>query len=179
MQAPFLVGDKVYLRGVTQNDVGEKYLRWMNDPEVTRYMGWRAFPSSKQAISDYIASQHNSHSLFLAIVDKSTDEHVGNVHLGPIDWVHRRAELAMLLGETDFWGKGYMSEVFELVTQHAFQVLNLHKLKAGTESGNIGALKVFNKAGWVEEGRLKAETYREGEFRDMVLFASFCNRENG
>lgn len=173
MQAPFLIGEKVYLRGVAVDDVSEKYLRWMNDPQVTKYMGWRAFPSSKEAIKDYIESRRGESSLFLAIVEKETDEHIGNVHLGPIDWVHRRAELAMLLGETDFWGQGYMSEVFALITQHAFECLNLHKLKAGTEVGNSGAVKVFQKSGWIEEGRLRAETFREGAYRDMVLFACF------
>jgi RimJ/RimL family protein N-acetyltransferase len=145
----------------------------MNDPEVTRYMGWRAFPSTRQAILEYVQRPRANESLFLAVVEKHSNRHIGNLHLGPIDWVHRRAELAMMLGEKDAWGKGYMTEAFELIIDHAFNVLNLHKLKAGTEVENRGAVRLFQKTRWIEEGRLRCETFREGAWRDLILFACF------
>jgi RimJ/RimL family protein N-acetyltransferase len=173
MKNPFLVGERVYLRAVSEEDVTDRYQSWLSDPEVTRYMGWRAFPASRESIAEYVRSRRSGESLFLAIIEKRTDLHLGNIHLGPIDWVHRRAELAMLLGERSAWGKGLMTEAFELVTGHAFNALNLHKLKAGTDEGNIGAVRVFQKTGWVEEGRLRQETFREGAYRDLILFAKF------
>lgn len=173
MKAPFLVGKNIYLRAVEPEDVTDRYVAWLSDPQTTRFMGWRAFPSSRESIAEYVRSRRQGQSLFLAVVEKRTDRHLGNLHLGPIDWVHRRSELAMLLGERGAWGKGYMTEAFELVIDHAFNALNLHKLKAGTDEGNAAAVRVFQKTGWVEEGRLRHETFREGAWRDLILFARF------
>ena len=173
MKSPFLVGKAIYLRPVCEEDATDRYVAWLSDPEVTRYLGWRAFPSTKHEILEYLRQQRSGESLFLAIVVKATDLHIGNIHLGPIDWVNRRAELAMLLGEKSAWGKGYMTEAFELVIHHAFSALNLHKLKAGTEAENLAAIRVFQKTGWIEEGRLRQETFRAGTYQDLVLFGRF------
>jgi [ribosomal protein S5]-alanine N-acetyltransferase len=172
-EAPFLVGEKVLLRAVTDADVTDQYVAWLSDHEVTRFMGWRGFPSARHQVAEYVRAQEADDTLFLAIVSRQDQAHVGNIHLGPIDWVHRRAELAMILGDKAAWGKGYMTEAFELVIRHAFHTLNLHKLKAGTEAENAAAIRVFHKTGWVDEGRLRQETFRDGEFRDLVLFARF------
>lgn len=173
MKLPFLVGNKVYLRQVTEADVTDAYIGWMSDPEVTRYMGWRSFPLSRKEILDYVANQRVPDNLLLAIVMKRNDEHIGNVHLGPIDWVNRRSELSMVIGDKTAWNKGYMTEAFQLATRHAFLALNLNKLKAGTDAGNSAAVNLFRKTGWVEEGLMKRETFREGSYRDIIVFARF------
>jgi len=173
MKLPFLIGDKIYLRQVTEADVADTYIGWMSDPEVTRYMGWRAFPLTCKEILDYVAGQRVFENLLLAVVVKEMDKHIGNIHLGPIDWVNRRTELSMMIGDKASWGKGYMNEAFDLVIKHAFLVLNLNKLKAGTDTGNSAAVRLFRKTGWVEEGILRRETFREGEYRDIIVFARF------
>ncbi|HEX9880289.1 MAG TPA: GNAT family protein [Candidatus Binatia bacterium] len=176
VKLPFLVGKEIYLRQVTEADVTDAYVGWMSDPEVTRYMGWRAFPLSRKEILEYVANQRMPDHLLLAIVLKQEDRHIGNVHLGPIDWVHRRSELSMVMGDKTAWGKGYMTEAFGLIIAHAFSVLNLNKLKAGTEAGNPAAVRLFHKTGWVEEGVLRRETFREGSYRDIIVFAKFNER---
>jgi RimJ/RimL family protein N-acetyltransferase len=175
MRFPFLIGRGLYLRPLTEQDVSERYVAWMNDPEVTKYMGWRAFPSTSQEITDYVRSKKRGDSLFLALIIRRGEKHIGNIHLGPIDWVHRRAELSMMIGDKSAWGKGYMTEAFNLVIHHAFTTLNLNKLKAGTEADNAPSIKVFRKTGWVEEGRLRREFFRDGTYRDLIQFARFSD----
>jgi len=174
VRQPFLIGKRIYLRGVTEADVDDRYVSWMSDPDVTRYLGWRTFPLARADILEYVRSQHGPDALLLAIVLRTGDRHVGNIHVGPIDWVHRRAELSMMLGDRRAWGRGYMREAFELVIAHAFSTLNLHKLKAGTDADNEAAVRLFQATGWREEGRLRRETFREGCYRDIVLFARFA-----
>ena len=176
VKLPFVIGKDIYLRQVTDTDVTDTYVGWMSDPEVTRYMGWRAFPLSRKEILEYVATQCMPENLLLAIVLKGDDRHVGNIHLGPIDWVHRRSELSMVMGDRTAWGKGCMTEAFDLIIAHAFCVLNLNKLKAGTEVGNAAAVRLFQKTGWVEEGILRRETFRDGSYRDIIVFAKFNNQ---
>ena len=173
MKYPFWVGEKLYLRVLSEEDVTDEYVSWLSDRDVTKYMTWRAFPSTPTDIREYIKGKKRGESLFLGMLEKKTDKHIGNINLGPIDWINRRAEVSMMIGNKDYWGKGYMTEAFELVINHAFNTLNLNKLKAGTEADNISAVNLFEKTGWVREGLLKNETFRDGNFHDMVLFARF------
>lgn len=169
----FLKGEKLYLRILTKKDINERYLSWLNDTEVVRFMRHRAFPTTFKALEEFIASRRWPNDLTLAIIDKKTNKHIGNIGLTSIDWVNRKAELGMLLGDKLFWNKGYMSEAFNLMTEHAFQRMNLHKLYAGTESDNKAAVALFKKMGWQLEGRFKEETYRDGKYVDVVRFAIF------
>lgn len=173
MKVPFLVGKKMYLRILTKEDINERYLAWLNDRECTRYMRHRVFPTSVEALEQFVASRTWPNDLTLAIVDKKTHKHIGNIGLSSIDWVNRKAELGMLMGDKSFLNRGYMSEAFALVTEHAFETMNLHKLYAGTETDNNPSVALFKKMGWRIEGTLRGETYRDGKYIDVVRFAIF------
>jgi RimJ/RimL family protein N-acetyltransferase len=173
LKLPFLIGKKLYLRILKKGDINDRYLSWVNDHEVVRFMRHRVFPTTAKALEEFIASRKWPGDLMLAIIDKKTDRHIGNIGLTSIDWVNRKAELGMLLGEKSFWNKGYMSESFQLMTDHAFQKMNLNKLYAGTEKDNKAAIALFKKMGWKTEGEFKQETYRDGRYIDVVRFAIF------
>ena len=177
MKFPFLIGEKIYLRVLVESDINEEYLSWINDPEVTKYMRWRAFPTTIDNIRDFIKEKKTPDYIFLAIIDKETDTHIGNILLGPINWINHSSDLSMMIGSKKFWGKGYMSEAFNLITNHAFNILNLHKLKAGTEKENESSIKLFKKLGWVEEGLLKEHVLYNGKYHDVLLFAIFNKNE--
>ena len=94
----------------------------------------------------------NKDNIFLAIVLKDNKKHIGNIKIGPINWYHRLAEIGIMIGEKDCWGKGYAAEAISLLADFAFSKLNLHKLTAGCYEQNQGSLKAFQKAGFeVEE----------------------------
>lgn len=173
MRLPFLVGKKLYLRVLTPEDINEKYLSWLNDAECVKFMRHRVFPSTFKSLEEFINSRQAPNSMTLAIIDKKTNKHIGNIGLTSIDFINRRAELGMLMGDKSFWNKGYMSEAFDLVAEHAFGKMNIHKLYAGTESDNAASVALFKKKGWQVEGTLKKETYRDGRYIDVVRFAIF------
>ena len=173
LSAPFLIGRKLYLRILTKKDINQRYLNWLNDPDVIRFMRHRAFPTSIESLESFVTSQKWPNDLLLAIVDKKTDTHIGNIGISSIDWVNRKAELGMVLGDRSFWNKGYMSEAFNLVIEHAFSRMNLHKLYAGTEKDNKSAVALFKKTGWVIEGDLKDETFRDKKYINILRFAIF------
>lgn len=166
----FIEGERLYLRGVTLADVNEKYLGWMNDPTVTQFLESRFYPHSMESLHQFVsAMQNDRHSLFLAIVLKDGDRHIGNIKLGSINWIHRFAEIGLLIGEKDCWGKGYATEAIQLLTTFAFNTLNLHHLTAGCYAENMGSAKAFLKAGWVQEGLRKSYFYSNGKYVDEIL----------
>jgi RimJ/RimL family protein N-acetyltransferase len=111
----------------------------------------------------------------LAICDQESNKHIGNIKLDNFDWVSRTCELGVLIGEKDFWGKGIGSEVCKLTIKYAFEQLNIRKILLAVYAHNIGAIKVYEKLGFVNEGTLRQHIWSNGAYVDkhyMGLFAS-------
>jgi len=166
----FLEGERIYLRDVWPSDVNDAYHRWMNAPEVTRFLESRFHAHSIEGLRDYVEGKRGDRdNVFLAIVLKDRDRHVGNIKLGPINWFHRFADIGIMIGEKDCWGKGYAGEAIKLLVDHAFAELNLHKLTAGCYSTNQGSVKAFQKVGFEIEGVRKKYFYCDGGYVDHIL----------
>ena len=166
----FLIGKRIGLRDVRPADVNEAYYRWMNEFETTRYLESRFYPNSLESIRQFVQSKvGDPNNVFLAIVRKDNDQHIGNIKLGPIHWIHRYAEIGLLIGEKSCWGQGYASEAIRLVTTYAFERLNLHKVTAGCYADNQGSEKAFLKAGFALEGVRRSHHFCDGAYVDLVL----------
>lgn len=169
-ETKFIEGERIYLREVRVSDVDAGYHRWMNDPEVTKYLETRFSPNSKESLRSFVESKAGDRdNLFLAIVLKGQDRHVGNIKLGPINWIHRSGDIGIIVGEKDCWGKGIASEAIALLSRYAFDVLNLSKLTAGCYDGNVGSMKAFQRAGFVVEGVRKSQYHCDGARVDAVM----------
>ena len=77
----FLEGDRLYLREVRLSDVNENYYGWMNDSQVTQYLESRFYPHSLESLNRYVADKlHDRDNVFLAIVLREKDRHIGNIN---------------------------------------------------------------------------------------------------
>lgn len=169
-ETAFLRGERIYLRDVQLADVNENYHRWMNDPEVTRYLESRFYPNTLEALREYVSCRRGDHnSVFFAIVLNEGDRHIGNIKLGSINWIHRLADVGIIIGEKDCWGKGYATEAIRLIARHSFNTMNLHKLIAGVYGVNAGSSHAFLKAGFVREGLYKQHYFCEGKYMDSEM----------
>jgi RimJ/RimL family protein N-acetyltransferase len=166
---PFLSGENVYLRGLVSTDATEDYTRWMNDPDVTQFLETGYFPSNVGDLEAYIESvNQDDDTVFLAIVHRDDEDHIGNIKLGPIDWIHRRADIGLVIGEKEYWGQGIATESIRLVVGYAFNRLNLHKLTAGCYANNVGSKKAFEKVGFSKEGIRTDHAHHDGSYVDLV-----------
>lgn len=166
----FIEGDRLYLREIRLSDVNEDYYRWMNDSEVTQYMESRFSGNSLESIRNFVASkQGKPDCIFLAIVLKEGDRHIGNIKLEPINRIHSHAELGIMIGNKPDWGKGYATEAIRLAVDYAFHKLNLRRVNAGCYSNNIFSLKAFKKVGFEIEGVRKEHFLFNGQYVDHIL----------
>ena len=162
-------GKKIYLREVRESDVNDEYYNWINDPEINQFLETRFFPRSKNDILSYVRKMDcNPGEIFFAICIKENDKHIGNIKLGPINWIHRKGDISLVIGNKEYWGKGIAAEAIGLVVDFAFNVLNLHKLCAGYYESNIGSAKAFAKCGFTEEGSYRQEYFFNGNFIDVI-----------
>ena len=77
----------------------------------------------------------------------------------------------IFIGEEDAAGKGYGTLAGRAAIQYAGSGLKLHKLMLRVFADNVGAVKSYQNAGFVQEAGLKDEFLQNGVYRDMLLMA--------
>jgi RimJ/RimL family protein N-acetyltransferase len=169
-----LTGERVALRPLTVDDVGERYLGWMRDPEVNQHLEARFGEHTLESLRAFVAAQsERTDTLLLAIVARETGEHVGNIKVGPLDPHHGTADVGLLIGERAWWGKGLGSEAIALATRLAAAELDARKLTASCYAANAGSAKAFMRAGWSAEGRRPAQFVgADGSVQDQLMFGT-------
>ncbi len=177
MSKKFISGENVYLRPFERQDLEGPYREWINDPEVVHFLASGTWPQTDDALNAYYESNiANDRQVLFAIVEKSSDRHIGNARIYSIDWVNRKAHRGIMIGNKDCWSKGYGSEVINLLSVYAFETLNLRKLSSTTVGDNIGIIKVNEYCGYEKEGRLREEFFRDGIYNDVVYWGLLKNK---
>ena len=85
--------------------------------------------------------------------------------------VYRKTGLLGYWLAEELWGKGIMTEAVKLVTEYAFQNLDLIRLQAGVLNKNPSSMRVLEKAGYVKEGILRRSVIKRGEILDEHVYA--------
>lgn len=171
MKAPFLEGNSIYLKDLSIEDITDEYVQWLNEPVVCSFNAHARFPNNAEKTKKYVEETNSSKLVILfAIYDKKKDIHIGNICLNKIDWVNRSAEIAIIIGNKNYWGKGVGTEAYKLVIKYAFDVLNLHRLYSGMAKVNVGMVKVAEKVGMKKEGMAKEALFKNGKYLDVVLY---------
>lgn len=169
-QSYFIEGRRLFLRELRKEDVNDRYHSWLNDPETTQFLEIRMFPLSREEILRDVAEMDGKQDiLFLAVCKKDDGSHIGNIKLGPINQIHRFADIGILIGDKACWGNGYATEAIGILSDFAFHSLNLNRLSAGMYEGNIGSFKAFENAGFKQEGILRKMRFYQGGYVDQVV----------
>ena len=101
----------------------------------------------------------------------SRKEAIGSIGLTIGQDVHRyTAEIGYWLAEP-FWGQGIMTEAVQLFAEYAFKKYDLNRIYAEPYTTNSASSRVLEKAGFLYEGRLKANVFKDGKILDQFIFA--------
>lgn len=165
----FLQGAKVYLRPLERADLNETYLGWLNDAEVTRYLETGAFPSTMQDLEKFYDAVRGCRSeVIFAVADRKTHRHLGNVKLGPIQWVHGTAMFGIMIGDKSAWGTGIGQEVTRLIVEYAFNRLDLRRIGLVVFEEHRSAVCCYEKVGFKIEGCLREQMYQDGQYKNHL-----------
>lgn len=169
-----IIGDAISLRPFDRAHF-EKTREWANDPELIRLLD-RARPVSDVEHERWFAAVHErSDCVYFAIETNHDKRHVGNVWLSGIDWRHRKAEVRIVIGDTNTLGRGLGSEAIDLISVYAFDRLNLHKVYAYVLATNPRAQRAFEKAGFVMEGILRNDRWTGNQYSDVYVLGKLSS----
>lgn len=159
------------LEPLTKKHVSQSYVNWLNDAEICKDNSHATFPNTEAKTLAYV--EGTSDIAFAIIWDYQAhpDTHVGNIALQKINWINRSAEISILIGNKDYWGKGVATKAYNLLIKYAFKTLNLNRLSSSQTIRNVGMVKVCEKVGMQKEGIIRQALYKDGEYLDCVTYS--------
>lgn len=166
----FLENSVIGLRVLELNDIKSGYGRWFQDEQVCRFNSHHRFPYTEEDLADYIRSAQNQKQMVFAMELLELKKHIGNISLQDIDYVNRSAEIAYIIGEKEYWGKGYAQQASILLLDHAFYQLGLERVSFGTSEENTAMQRLGDKLGFVKEGVKRKAFYKNGRFCDIYEY---------
>lgn len=96
---------------------------------------------------------------------------IGSIGLMPGKDVHRfTAEIGYWLAEP-FWGNGIMTQAVKSLTAYALLELKLHRIFAEPYTTNPASARVLEKAGFIREGLLRSNVFKDGKILDQFLYS--------
>ncbi len=167
----FIQGNKLSLNTLTREDL-PAYRSWIENARATCFMetGWRP-PSDAEMDALYAASTEQNETVVLTIVPEKLQRPVGVCGLYLIQWICRRAEFRILIGDDEGRGHGYGTEAAKLMLTYAFDRLNLESVHLGVNIENKAAIGSYEKAGFRREGIRRKLVYRNGRYYDVLMMS--------
>jgi RimJ/RimL family protein N-acetyltransferase len=154
----------------TEAFLTERYVAWLNDPQVTRFSEQRHRTHTLETCRAYFESFRGTPHQFFAIVDRHGD-HIGNIN-AYVDAPNRTADVGILIGNPNLWGRGYGTAAWSQFCDHLLAGRGLRMITAGTAACNHGMRGIFRKTGMVPIGRKRGVLLIDATPTDMV-FAAF------
>jgi RimJ/RimL family protein N-acetyltransferase len=151
---------KVRLREKRLADAAADYA-WKTDAELAEL---DAAPQLGLSFQHYLAEylrelRHPPSERERFAIETLDGKHIGNCTYYGINRAKGEAEVGIIIGDRDYWGKGYGASAMKALTSHIFQNTNLSRLYLKTLASNIRAQKCFAKCGFATYGYLNCDGY--------------------
>ena len=172
MKPEVIESERLIFKPLNTTYTSQAYLDWINDEEVNRFLETKG-SYTIQMLNEYLEKVEGSKTFFWAIIIKSTNKHIGNIKIDPIDWRNSIGEYGIVLGDKDSRGKGYGKEASQAIINYCFSNLELRKITLGVVEDNTSALNLYKKLGFIQEGFLKSHAYHIGKWRNVIRMAIF------
>ena len=144
-----LRGAKVILRGKRMEDACNEY-QWRSDPELSRLdatlplsMSYEEFLRVFKGQFDYPTPWAKRLS-----IDTYNGLYIGNCMYYDFDTINKEAEVGIMIGNRDYWSKGYGFDALVTLVDHVFSSSSLTRLYLHTLEWNKRAQRCFDKCGF-------------------------------
>ncbi len=155
-------GAEVLLRHHQPDDLAD-VRRWYQDPEIGRLTRYSLRPMNVDEIDRFFHGRLLSpEQVGYAIVVRESGRLIGSTTFSNLDPDNGSTLFHISIGEPDAWGKGYGTEATELMLWLAFERIGLHRVALSVFSFNSRAIRSYEKAGFLLEGRHREAILRDG-----------------
>ncbi len=163
-------GEKVMFREYQEDDLGHM-MDWINDEEIVQFLSDRfLYPQSSSQVEEFLNKAMSEDWSGFVISDRETGDYLGQIDFVNLDLKNGKAELALVIGDTNNSSKGIGTESTKMMLDFGFNNLRLNRIELSCWDYNEKAINLYKKLGFTEEGRKRKSRYYNGEYHDEVLF---------
>lgn len=165
------------LRAITESDL-PKTLEWNNRQDIKDFYAWHPFPVNLEMEKEWYnkITLSNIPTTVFGIELIKEKKLIGLSVLRNINMIHRKAELAIYIGDESARGKGYSKEATLQTLHFAFNNLGLQRVFLHVLANNEAAINLYEKVGFVREGVLRDSMFKNGKFFNEIVM-SILNHE--
>ena len=162
--------EHLILQNLKLGDVSQKYVNWLNDPEINKYLKPTGASQTMESCLDYVISyEGRDDKALIGIFMKDDGLHIGNVTLSTIDWQNKVGTIGICIGRKEYLGKGFGKEGLSAIVKYCFQQLGLCRLQAYLSTDNMKSLNLFEKCGFEVEKLLHGTSDIDGRPKDDYI----------
>ncbi|MCS5707679.1 GNAT family N-acetyltransferase [Candidatus Berkiella cookevillensis] len=169
---PTIHHPKLSLVAFDKSHLCQRYVDWLNLKENVQFSELRHKTHTLESCTNYFHSMQSGKHYFWAIMHQSSGQHIGNLS-AYIDPHNLIADLAILIGEPEYKGKGYGLLAWILAMDYLLVKKQFRKITAGTMSINTPMLQIFKKSDMRIEAVRQSHYLWNSKAVDIVLAAKF------
>ncbi len=173
MQIHILIETKrTILRPIEAGD-NKMVFTYRSDSETNKYQGW--IPKNLSDVDEFIfknPKEFNKPETWfqLVIIEKETDEIIGDIGIHFIDCNNYQCEIGCTLMK-NVHGKGFALETLKAVIGYLFGTLNKHRIVTSIDPSNISSIKLVERLGFRKEAHFKKSLLINGKLVDDIVYA--------
>ncbi len=173
-----LDGPRIRLTALDANSSSADFARWQTDSVYLRHLADDpALPATAPQMSASMEKLSEHALAEFAIRAHVDDKLIGFIALFRLNAPeHQHAWLAIGIGDDEFRGSGYGTEALERAIHFAFEDLGLLRLTLSVFEYNERARHVYQKLGFVLEGRVRESLIRDGRRWDLLIMGLLANQ---
>jgi RimJ/RimL family protein N-acetyltransferase len=168
-----IISETVRLRAIERQDL-PLFVAWLNDPEVRQHLLVNIPLSQAQEdgwFDRMLARPLEEQPLGIEVRTPEGWRLVGNCSFFDLDWRNRCCEIGIFIGDKEYWGRGYGTQVMQLMLKYGFNTLNLNRVYLRVYESNPRGIKCYEKAGFRHEGRLRQAIFQDGRYIDLLMMS--------
>ena len=155
-----IIGSKIILRDKRLADAQDDYT-WQTDPALAQL---DAAPLLATTLSQYLAVyiselRYSSPTRSRFAIETLDGQHIGNCTYYGISEADGEAELGIMIGNRDYWDKGYGADAVTTLLSYIFRRTNLKRIYLKTLDLNNRAQRCFQKCGFTAYGHLDKDGF--------------------
>ena len=150
----------------------DNIMKWVNDEEVIKNFQNFDKKITREEEEAYLGRVLNSRDDKMFAIETENGEYIGNIGLHQINSKNKLGRLGIIIGNREYWGKGYAQSAINEVLRYAFEDFQLNKVWIMVFKENERMKYICKKAGFDIEGILRQEySDKNGRYHDMVRMA--------
>ena len=153
------------------NEAMRKY--WVSDEEIQSLYSEPVYTTEEEVkglLDKYISAYEREDYYRWAIIDKESQECIGQIAYFLVDSRNHFAEIEYCIGSA-FQRRGLATEATKALITFGFDEMNLHKVQICTKTINAPSKRVIEKCGFTYEGTLRDYFYMDGQYVGRLYFS--------